>query len=43
MRHKALDLIGDLMCLGAPLQARVVARRAGHRLHHALVRAIAAL
>lgn len=43
VRHKALDLIGDLMCLGAPLQARVVARRAGHRLHHALVRAIAAL
>lgn len=38
--HKLLDLLGDLALLGAPLQARVHAVRAGHRLHHALVRAI---
>lgn len=41
VRHKALDLLGDLMCLGRPLQARVVAQCAGHRLHHALLSAIA--
>jgi UDP-3-O-[3-hydroxymyristoyl] N-acetylglucosamine deacetylase len=39
-RHKALDLIGDLMLLGVPLRASVTAARAGHRLHHALVAAI---
>ncbi len=42
VRHKVVDLLGDLALLGAPLAARVVAERAGHRLHHALVRAIAA-
>ena len=36
-RHKALDLIGDLALVGLPLQARVVAHRAGHALHTQLV------
>ncbi|MFQ5778757.1 MAG: UDP-3-O-acyl-N-acetylglucosamine deacetylase [Terriglobia bacterium] len=36
-RHKTLDLIGDLALLGRPLLGRVVARRAGHALHTALV------
>lgn len=36
VRHKLLDLIGDLALLGADLKARVVAVRAGHRLHVAL-------
>jgi UDP-3-O-[3-hydroxymyristoyl] N-acetylglucosamine deacetylase len=36
-RHKALDLIGDLALLGRPLQASVVAQRAGHALHTQLV------
>ena len=36
-RHKALDLIGDLALLGRPLLGRVVAHRAGHALHTALV------
>jgi UDP-3-O-[3-hydroxymyristoyl] N-acetylglucosamine deacetylase len=36
-RHKALDLIGDLALVGRPLQARVVAHRAGHALHTQLV------
>ncbi|MFQ5694473.1 MAG: UDP-3-O-acyl-N-acetylglucosamine deacetylase [Terriglobia bacterium] len=36
-RHKALDLIGDLALLGRPLVGRVVACRAGHALHTALV------
>ena len=37
VRHKMLDLIGDLALLGAPLEAEVVADRAGHALHTALV------
>ncbi len=39
-RHKLLDLIGDLMLLGAPLQAKVIASKSGHPLNHALVRAM---
>lgn len=42
VRHKAIDLVGDLALLDAPLQAFVTAQRAGHRLHHALVREIEA-
>ena len=33
VRHKILDLLGDLYLLGRPLRARVVALRAGHDLH----------
>lgn len=36
-RHKALDLIGDLALVGRPLQACVVAHKAGHALHTQLV------
>ena len=36
-RHKVLDLIGDLALLGRPLLGRVVAQRAGHAMHTALV------
>lgn len=36
-RHKALDLIGDLALVGLPLQALVVAHKAGHALHTQLV------
>jgi UDP-3-O-[3-hydroxymyristoyl] N-acetylglucosamine deacetylase len=36
-RHKTLDLIGDLALLGLPLQASVVAHKAGHALHTQLV------
>lgn len=36
-RHKALDLIGDLALIGHPLQAYVVAHKAGHALHTQLV------
>ncbi|HXR97318.1 MAG TPA: UDP-3-O-acyl-N-acetylglucosamine deacetylase [Terriglobales bacterium] len=42
VRHKMLDLIGDLALLGAPLQAEVVADRAGHALHTALVKKLLA-
>ena len=37
VRHKILDLLGDLYLLGRPLRARVLAVRAGHKLHCRLV------
>jgi UDP-3-O-[3-hydroxymyristoyl] N-acetylglucosamine deacetylase len=37
VRHKALDLIGDLALLGRPLLGRVEAHKAGHALHTQLV------
>jgi UDP-3-O-[3-hydroxymyristoyl] N-acetylglucosamine deacetylase len=37
VRHKILDAIGDLALLGCPLIGHVVAHRAGHALHTALV------
>lgn len=40
VRHKILDLIGDLGLLGRPLVGHVVARNAGHALNHQLTRAI---
>ncbi len=38
VRHKVLDLLGDLALLGAPLVARVQAFKSGHTLHRAAVR-----
>jgi len=40
VRHKVLDLIGDLYLLGRPLRGTVIAKGAGHLLHTALVREI---
>jgi UDP-3-O-[3-hydroxymyristoyl] N-acetylglucosamine deacetylase len=37
VRHKVLDLIGDLALAGRRIQGRVVAQRAGHAMHAALV------
>ena len=37
VRHKILDLIGDLALLGHRILGRVVANRAGHAMHTALV------
>jgi UDP-3-O-[3-hydroxymyristoyl] N-acetylglucosamine deacetylase len=42
VRHKALDAIGDLYLLGAPLIARFEGRYAGHGLNNALVRSVMA-
>ena len=41
-RHKALDLIGDLALIGQPLLGHVIAERAGHAMHVALVAKIMA-
>ncbi len=40
VRHKALDLIGDLALLGAPLKAKITAVKSGHALHHRLAKAL---
>lgn len=40
VRHKVLDLLGDLSLLGASLVGHVRAERAGHRLHTRLVQEI---
>lgn len=40
VRHKVLDLIGDLMLLGRPLQGRIHAHKAGHALHIEFARAL---
>jgi UDP-3-O-[3-hydroxymyristoyl] N-acetylglucosamine deacetylase len=39
-RHKVLDLIGDLALVGKPLLGHVIAERAGHAMHAALVNRI---
>lgn len=40
VRHKLLDLIGDLALLGVPLKAHVMAARSGHAAHVGLVNEI---
>jgi UDP-3-O-[3-hydroxymyristoyl] N-acetylglucosamine deacetylase len=42
VRHKILDVIGDLALVGKPLVGHVVAHRAGHALHAELAQAIVA-
>lgn len=37
VRHKILDIIGDLALLGMPLMGRVTAHKSGHILHAALM------
>lgn len=41
VRHKALDLVGDLALLGQPILGRLTAIRPGHGMAIALVRALA--
>jgi UDP-3-O-[3-hydroxymyristoyl] N-acetylglucosamine deacetylase len=41
VRHKILDLVGDLALLGRRVEGRIHARRAGHALHAELVRELA--
>jgi UDP-3-O-[3-hydroxymyristoyl] N-acetylglucosamine deacetylase / 3-hydroxyacyl-[acyl-carrier-protein] dehydratase len=38
VRHKILDLLGDLMLLGQFVQGRIYARKSGHSLNHEFVR-----
>ena len=40
VRHKLLDVVGDLAMAGAPLQARFRGHRSGHALNNRLLRAL---
>lgn len=40
VRHKVLDLVGDLSLLGRPVQGRFVAVRSGHALNHKMARSL---
>jgi len=40
VRHKALDLIGDLALVGAPVRGLLIAHRSGHALNHRLLQKI---
>jgi UDP-3-O-[3-hydroxymyristoyl] N-acetylglucosamine deacetylase len=42
VRHKVLDLFGDLALVGMPVQGHVRVERGGHSLHQKLVAAILA-
>lgn len=42
VRHKVVDLIGDLRLAGRPIVGRIVAYKSGHTLNHELVRRIVA-
>jgi UDP-3-O-[3-hydroxymyristoyl] N-acetylglucosamine deacetylase len=42
VRHKVLDLIGDLSLLGLPIRGHVEVERGGHFMHHQLVKAVLA-
>lgn len=41
IRHKVLDLIGDMALLGSPVLGHVIADRSGHALHLGLMQTIA--
>jgi len=40
VRHKLLDVVGDLALAGAPLSARFAGSRSGHALNNRLLRAL---
>ena len=40
VRHKILDIIGDIMLLGRPLKAHIVATRPGHAINAELTKAL---
>jgi UDP-3-O-[3-hydroxymyristoyl] N-acetylglucosamine deacetylase len=37
VRHKILDIIGDLALLGMPIKGRVTAEKSGHSVHAQLM------
>jgi len=38
VRHKVLDMIGDLALVGRPIRGRLVAHKSGHELNHLMAR-----
>lgn len=43
VRHKIVDLIGDLSLVGCPIRGRIVAYKSGHSLNHMLARKLVKL
>jgi UDP-3-O-[3-hydroxymyristoyl] N-acetylglucosamine deacetylase/3-hydroxyacyl-[acyl-carrier-protein] dehydratase len=43
VRHKAVDLIGDLFLIGVPIKGHILAARSGHKANVALVKKLRAL
>lgn len=41
VRHKILDIIGDIFLLGVPIRAHIIAMRPGHAINSELTRALA--
>ena len=39
-RHKLLDLMGDFSLVGAPIKAKVIAYKSGHRINTEVARVI---
>ena len=42
VRHKVLDLIGDLYLIGAPIKGKIIANKSGHHLNQELARKLLA-
>ncbi|OGC21475.1 UDP-3-O-[3-hydroxymyristoyl] N-acetylglucosamine deacetylase [candidate division WOR-1 bacterium RIFOXYB2_FULL_37_13] len=42
VRHKILDLIGDLSLIGRPIKAKIIAKKSGHKLNIEMAKKIAA-
>jgi UDP-3-O-[3-hydroxymyristoyl] N-acetylglucosamine deacetylase len=40
VRHKLLDVVGDLALAGAPISGRFVGSRTGHAINNQLLRAV---
>jgi len=40
VRHKILDILGDIYLAGAPILGKIKAHKSGHQLHHQLLSAI---
>lgn len=40
VRHKVLDMMGDISLLGAPLVCRIIAHRSGHSLNYKLIQQV---
>lgn len=43
VRHKVLDLIGDLYLLGCSIRGKIIAYKSGHSLNHMLVRRLVSM
>jgi UDP-3-O-[3-hydroxymyristoyl] N-acetylglucosamine deacetylase len=37
VRHKILDLLGDMALIGNPLRGHIIAHKSGHALHHKMI------